>query len=72
MRRLGRRWTRLHRLVYLAGVLAVIHSTWLVKSGARVPLLCGAVVVTLLVLRIPKVRHAAAGLGDRLRRRAFA
>ena len=72
MRRLGRRWTRLHRLVYLAAVLAVIHYTWLVKSDVRVPLLYGALVVTLLTLRLPRVRHAAAGLGGRLRRRSIA
>lgn len=70
MRRLGRRWTRLHRLVYLAALLAVVHYTWLVKSDIRIPLLYGAVVVALLALRLPPVRQAAAGLGGRLRRRS--
>lgn len=32
-RRLGRRWVQLHRLVYLIGVLALIHLTWLKKTG---------------------------------------
>jgi sulfoxide reductase heme-binding subunit YedZ len=59
MRRLGKRWKQLHRLVYLAGVLAVVHYVWLVKSDIRVPLLYGAIVVFLLVLRLPRVRRAA-------------
>ena len=69
MRRLGRRWTRLHRLVYLAAVLAIVHYTWLVKSDIRVPLLYGALVLGLLALRLSPVRQATAGLGSRWRRR---
>jgi methionine sulfoxide reductase heme-binding subunit len=68
MRRMGRRWTRLHRLVYLAAALAVVHYTWLVKSDIRVPLLYGALVLGLLALRLPPIRHTMAGLGGRLRR----
>jgi sulfoxide reductase heme-binding subunit YedZ len=41
MRRLGRNWKRLHRLVYLAGLLAIVHYSWLVKSDYRQPLLYG-------------------------------
>jgi sulfoxide reductase heme-binding subunit YedZ len=58
-RRLGKSWKRLHRFVYLAGVLAVIHYVWLVKSDIRVPLIYGGVVLILLVLRIPAVRRIA-------------
>jgi sulfoxide reductase heme-binding subunit YedZ len=32
MRRLGPRWTRLHRAVYLAAILAVVHHFWLIKA----------------------------------------
>ncbi len=39
IRRLGRRWVLLHRLVYLAAALGVIHFLWLVKSDLREPLL---------------------------------
>jgi sulfoxide reductase heme-binding subunit YedZ len=56
-RRLGRNWKRLHRLIYLAGVLAVVHFAWLVKD-LREPLRYGLVVALLLVLRIPWVRRA--------------
>ena len=39
IRRLGRNWARLHRLVYAIGVLAVLHFWWLVKSDMRDPAL---------------------------------
>jgi sulfoxide reductase heme-binding subunit YedZ len=32
-RRLKRNWLRIHKLVYLIGILAVIHMTWLKKLG---------------------------------------
>ena len=51
IRRLGRRWGQLHRLVYVAGVLAVLHYLWLVKSDLREPLLYAAVLALLLGLR---------------------
>jgi sulfoxide reductase heme-binding subunit YedZ len=56
MRQLRKNWKRLHRLVYLAGVLVVIHFIWLVKSDIREPLVYGAILTLLLVLRIPGVR----------------
>ena len=33
IRRLGHSWQVLHRLVYPAAILAIIHFTWLVKAG---------------------------------------
>lgn len=57
MRRLGKTWTRLHKFVYLAGILVIVHYVWLVKSDIRVPLLYGAVVLALLIVRIPYVRR---------------
>jgi sulfoxide reductase heme-binding subunit YedZ len=56
-KRLGKTWKRFHRLVYLAGVLAVVHFAWLVKD-IRVPLRYGAVLALLLFLRLPRVRKA--------------
>lgn len=56
MKRLGKTWARIHRFVYLAGILVIIHYLWLVKSDIRVPLLYGGVVLLLLVARIPFVR----------------
>jgi sulfoxide reductase heme-binding subunit YedZ len=65
MRRLGRRWKRLHRLVYLAAPVAVVHFVWLVKADIREPLLYGAAVAALLTLRVPGVRRTLAGVLNR-------
>ena len=37
IRRLGRRWQKLHRLAYVAGICAVIHFWWLVKADITLP-----------------------------------
>jgi sulfoxide reductase heme-binding subunit YedZ len=66
MKRLGKKWRRLHSLVYLAAPLAVIHYVWLVKSDIRVPLQFGAAVALLLLARLPRVRRAASSLRSRL------
>jgi sulfoxide reductase heme-binding subunit YedZ len=52
IRRLGRRWQQLHRLVYLAAIAGVIHFYWLVKSDIRRPLQYGAVLAVLLGYRL--------------------
>jgi sulfoxide reductase heme-binding subunit YedZ len=53
IRRLGgRRWQQLHRLIYVAAVLGVIHYYWLVKSDVRKPLLYGVLVGILLLWRV--------------------
>ncbi len=62
IRRLGgRRWRRLHRLVYPAALLGVLHYYWLVKADTRPPLLYAAIVVALLLLRLPIGRRARDG-----------
>jgi methionine sulfoxide reductase heme-binding subunit len=48
IKRLGRNWVRLHKLVYAVGVLAVLHFWWLVKSDIREPLLYAAILAALL------------------------
>ena len=52
IRRLGRNWRRLHRLVYLIGVLGVLHYLWLVKADHTEPLLYGGVLAVLLGYRL--------------------
>jgi sulfoxide reductase heme-binding subunit YedZ len=53
IRRLGgKRWQQLHRAIYAAAVLGVIHYYWLVKSDVRKPLLYGAIVAILLAWRL--------------------
>lgn len=52
MRRLGRRWGQLHRLVYAIAILAVLHFVWLVKSDLREPLIYAGILALLLGLRV--------------------
>lgn len=69
MQRLGKHWKRLHRLVYVAALLAVLHYVWAVKSDIREPLLYGAAVGLLLALRHPRVRKAFSTFRTRQRTR---
>jgi sulfoxide reductase heme-binding subunit YedZ len=52
IRRLGRRWQTLHRLVYLAAILGVIHFWWLVKADITLPRRWAVAVAVLLGFRI--------------------
>jgi methionine sulfoxide reductase heme-binding subunit len=52
IRRLGRRWQTIHRLIYGATALAVIHFIWKVKSDLRDPLLYASILVLLLGFRV--------------------
>ena len=57
LRRLGRSWNRLHRLVYVAAVLGALHFTILVKGFQIEPLVYLGVVLALLALRaVPRQR----------------
>ncbi len=55
-RRLGKTWRKLHRWVYLAGGLVVVHYVWAVKADIREPLIWGAVIAIGLLIRLPQVR----------------
>ncbi len=48
----GKRWGQLHRLIYVAGVAAVVHYWWLVKTGVRTPWKDTAVLSLLLLWRV--------------------
>jgi sulfoxide reductase heme-binding subunit YedZ len=53
IRRLGgRRWNRLHQLIYLTAIAGVIHYYWLVKADVRKPLQYAAVLALLLGYRL--------------------
>ena len=63
MRRLGRRWQTLHRLIYVIAVLGVWHFYWQVKRDVREPLLYAGILAVLLgyrMLRAIARRRAAA------------
>jgi sulfoxide reductase heme-binding subunit YedZ len=52
MRRLGRRWQRLHRTVYVIAVAGVVHYWWLVKKDISQPAIYGGVLALLLGFRL--------------------
>jgi methionine sulfoxide reductase heme-binding subunit len=53
IRRLGgKRWSALHRLIYVSAILGVIHYLWLVKADIRKPLMDGAILAVLLLYRV--------------------
>ena len=59
MRRLGRRWTSLHRLVYLIAILGVWHFYWQVKRDVREPLIYAGILALLLLYRLVRSRLTA-------------
>ncbi|MBC7210332.1 MAG: protein-methionine-sulfoxide reductase heme-binding subunit MsrQ [Pseudomonas sp.] len=54
-RRLGARWKKLHRLVYVILGLGLLHFLWIVRSDLKEWAVYAAIGVLLLVLRIPPV-----------------
>jgi sulfoxide reductase heme-binding subunit YedZ len=56
MRRLGKRWKKLHRLIYPIVLLGVWHYYWQVKADVREPLVYLAIALVLLGWRIWKLR----------------
>ncbi len=48
----GRRWRQLHRLVYGAAVLAVIHFYMMVKADVTEPVIYGSILTVLLGVRV--------------------
>lgn len=57
-KRLGKNWRRLHRLIYIAASLDILHFFWQAKSKAKIrePLVYGTIIAILLILRIPFFR----------------
>lgn len=56
LRKLGKNWKKLHRLVYPAAFLASFHYIWLVKSDIREPLLYFGIFTLLMLLRLPAIQ----------------
>jgi sulfoxide reductase heme-binding subunit YedZ len=59
MRRLGRRWQKLHRLIYVIAALGVWHFYWQVKRDVREPLIYVGIVAVLLGYRWVRARAKA-------------
>ena len=70
VRRLGGlRWQRLHRTVYLAALLAVLHYVWMVKIDVAQPAVYGAIVAFLLGIRLYWRLRPKPALVEQMRRR---
>ena len=76
MKRLGKRWKSLHKLVYLAAPLVVLHFAWARKGDIfrlqgdiLQPLAFGVVVGLLLLARLPALRKRAVKLRGQLQKR---
>ena len=52
IRRLGRRWALLHRLVYVSAALGIVHYYWLVKSDVTLPVRYAWVLALLFAARV--------------------
>jgi methionine sulfoxide reductase heme-binding subunit len=52
IRRLGKRWQTIHRLIYVTAVLGVIHYVWLVKKDIRKPVIYASILGVLFAYRI--------------------
>jgi len=68
-KKMGRNWKRLHRLVYLAAPLAVLHFAWVLKGdifrlqgNVGQPLIFAGILALLLLLRLPFIREGIVNL----------
>jgi sulfoxide reductase heme-binding subunit YedZ len=56
LRKMGKNWKKLHRLVYLVGILVAIHFILAVKPGVLLPWPYAAIMGILLAFRLPPVQ----------------
>ena len=52
IRRLGKRWTTVHRLIYFAAIAGVVHYWWLVKADTTLPRMYALILAGLLLYRV--------------------
>ena len=52
VRRLGRNWKRLHKLIYLASVLAIVHLLWILRTDITEAVIYGTLLIILLGYRV--------------------
>jgi len=52
IRRLGKRWQLLHRLVYVSGIAAAVHYLWKVKVAVGAPVYYAVAIGALLAFRV--------------------
>ena len=56
MRKLGKKWKSLHKWVYVAGVLAVLHYFLLVKNSYTEPAIFAIILAVLLLTRVKPIK----------------
>jgi sulfoxide reductase heme-binding subunit YedZ len=56
LKKMGKRWKKLHRLVYVAGILAAIHYVLAVKPGVLRPWPYVIIIAVLLIFRLKPVQ----------------
>jgi sulfoxide reductase heme-binding subunit YedZ len=69
IRKLGRRWKELHKTIYVAGTLALLHMLWIVRSDLAEWVLYASVFTFLMVLRIPVISRVLKVVGGHFRNR---
>ena len=52
VRRLGKNWKRLHKFVYAASILAIVHLLWILRTDITEAVIYGVLLVILLGYRI--------------------
>lgn len=65
MRRLGKRWKSLHKLIYPIAILGVLHFLLLVKADLREPIIYGLILLTLLLARSKSFTSLKFGFAQR-------
>ena len=56
-RKLGRQWSRLHQLIYVIGVLVLLHIIWQARSDLAEPLLYVLIFFLLMCFRLPLIKR---------------
>ncbi|WP_313647029.1 protein-methionine-sulfoxide reductase heme-binding subunit MsrQ [Pseudomonas sp.] len=69
-RRLGARWKKLHKLVYVVLGLGLLHFLWIVRSDLREWAIYAVIAVLLMGLRVPVVSRSLPRLFNKAARRA--
>ncbi len=65
IRRLGKNWKSLHKLVYLIAVLGVVHFWLLVKADVKEPIIYSLILLTLFLVRLKPVQQRILSLNTR-------
>ena len=52
VRRLGKNWKRLHKFIYAASILAIVHLWWILRTDVTEAVIYGVLLATLLGYRI--------------------